>query len=346
MNSELLQTLSGLLATHPQADQLLRSLSVLVRLTEVDPDRLDWEILAATIEDLEQGYRVFAPYRHQRKLTLFGSARLPGDSPEYQMAQAFSAQIAQHGFLVMTGAGGGIMAAGNSGAGPENSFGLHIPLPSEEQPNSFIDSESKGINFRYFFTRKLFFLKECDAIAAFPGGLGTQDEIFECLTLAQTGRFGPVPIILLDHPRGNYWQQWQTYVSSQLIKRGLANTFDRSLYRITNNLDTACHWISDFYRIYQSSRYVDEQWVMRLKAEPTEAILAKLNTEFADVLLRGDIRKSAPLIEEQDSSANPLPRLVLTPKRGCAGRLFALIYRLNELMPPDVGTEHPEIRQG
>jgi len=185
-----------------------RALAVLVRLSGEEIERLDWKIVSASLQDMERAFKVFYPYRHVRKVTIFGSARLSSDSPEYRMALDFARYITQQGYMVMTGAGGGIMEAGNEGAGAEKSFGLNIELPFEQGANPFIQGDPKLIPFKYFFTRKLFFLRESDAIALFPGGFGTQDEALECLTLCQTGRYGPIPVVLIDHPGGTYWHAW------------------------------------------------------------------------------------------------------------------------------------------
>ena len=203
-----------------------------MRLASSEIDRLDWKILSASLADMERGLKLFHTYRHVRKITIFGSARTPSDSPEYQMAANFARYVTNLGFMVMTGGGGGIMQAGNEGAGRENSFGLNIQLPFEQEANPFIQGDSKLINFKYFFTRKLFLLKESDAIALFPGGFGTQDEAFECMTLSQTGKFGPVPLVLIDPPGGDYWQAWSNYIHEHLLQKGLISPEDPSLYTV------------------------------------------------------------------------------------------------------------------
>ena len=176
-----------------------RSLSTIMRMAGEELDRLDWKILSASLHDMEKGFEVFYPYRHVRKITIFGSARTPEDAREYQMAVDFARRVSELGFMVMTGAGGGIMQAGNEGARMEKSFGLNVQLPFEEGSNRFIEGDRKLINFKYFFTRKLFFLRESDALALFPGGFGTLDEAFETLTLTQTGKYGPAPIVLFGN---------------------------------------------------------------------------------------------------------------------------------------------------
>ena len=181
------------------------ALSTILRMADDEVDRLDWKILNAALQDMERAFQVFYPYRHVRKISIFGSARIAPGTPEYQLAADFAKQIVDLGFMVITGAGPGIMQAGNEGAGRDKSFGVNIQLPFEQGSNPFIEGDRKLIPFKYFFTRKLFFLKESDALALFPGGFGTLDELFECLTLSQTGKSSPMPLVLIDRPGGHYW---------------------------------------------------------------------------------------------------------------------------------------------
>ena len=247
--------------------------------------------------------------------------------------------------MVITGAGGGIMQAGNEGAGKENSFGLNIRLPFEQGANSAIAGDDKLIDFKYFFTRKLFFLKESDAIALFPGGFGTQDEAFETLTLCQTGKYGPVPLVLIDRPGGDYWSSWNDYICSQLKNNGLISPEDPSLYTVTDDLDTACQTIKDFYRVYHSSRYVGKLFVMRLKTELSEAAVEQLNEEFSDILSKGKITKSEALAaERRDLETIDLPRLTFYFNQKSLGRLHQLIAKINLLGDVCDATKHPEIK--
>ena len=287
-NSEILdQQLNKLLsnlASHPHRKLIQRALEVLLRIAESDTERLNWKILSASLEDLEQGFQKFYPYRHTRKIAIFGSARTSPQQAEYKMAVDFARGMTQSGFMVITGAGGGIMQAGNEGAGRANSFGLNIKLPFEQGANPLINGDDKLISFKYFFTRKLFFLRESDAIALFPGGFGTQDEAFETLTLCQTGKYGPVPLILIDRPGGDYWHSWNNYICTQLKDKGLISPEDPSLYTITDRLDVAYQTIKNFYRVYHSSRYVGKVFVMRLNLELSDRAVEHLNQEFADIL--------------------------------------------------------------
>lgn len=319
-----------------------RSLSTLVRLTVEDIERLDWKILSAALLDMEAAFQAFHPHRHTRKITIFGSARIQPDTPEYQIAEAFGRAVVQQGFLVMTGAGGGIMEAGNKGATKAHSFGLNIQLPFEQEANPYIDPGNL-VEFKYFFTRKLFFLKESDAIALFPGGFGTQDEAFECVTLGQTGRFGPCPVVLIDCPGGDYWKDWDAYIRKHLLHRGLISPHDCSIYTITDNVEVACETIRSFYRVYHSSRYVGDRFVIRLKTELCDEAVAQLNEEFSDILVQGIIEKSHGLPEETGDETFELPRLVFFFNRRDAGRMYELIRQINTLGDSDsVESSHPE----
>lgn len=335
----------------PQGDFAVEALLTLLRMTEEDIDRLDWKILRASLQDMERAFQVFHNYRHVRKIAVFGSARLPEESEEYQMAARFAQCAASQGFMVMTGAGGGIMEAANKGAGADQSFGLNIELPFEQFSNPFIEGDSKLINFKYFFTRKLFFLREADAVALFPGGFGTQDEAFECLTLSQTGKSPPVPVILIDKPGGTYWKAWNHYIQSHLIPSRLISPEDSCLYTLTDDLDVACSAISGFYRVYHSSRYVGDELVIRLNHEIEDAQLAALNENFSDILISGQIEKCQMLDQEtehqqpqpqqvSDQTEN-LPRLRFRFNQRNHGRLYQMIAAINDMGgAPDL--ERPE----
>jgi uncharacterized protein (TIGR00730 family) len=340
-----LQQLLKDLAHHPEGKLIQRALEVLLRIAGEDTERLNWKILTASLEDLEQGFQKFYPYRHTRKIAIFGSARTSPQQPEYQVAYDFARRMTQAGFMVITGAGGGIMQAGNAGAGRDNSFGLNIRLPFEQGANSSINGDDKLINFKYFFTRKLFFLKESDAIALFPGGFGTQDEAFETLTLCQTGKYGPVPLVLIDQPGGDYWHSWNDYICQQLKAKGLISREDSHLYTITDRLDIACQTIKDFYRVYHSSRYVGKLLVMRLTLKLSDSMLAELNQEFGDILSQGEIIQNAALPEEQQELATlNLPRLCFYFNQKSFGRLYQLISKINCFGDTCDATKHPETK--
>lgn len=338
--AELIEQLPTL--KHRQLIQ--RALSTIVRLADCELERLDWKILSASLADMEQGFQVFHPYRHVRKITIFGSARTSPETPEYRMAVDFARRVAQMGFMVMTGGGGGIMQAGNEGAGRENSFGLNIHLPFEQEANPVMVGDAKLIQFKYFFTRKLFLLRESDAVALFPGGFGTQDEAFECMTLSQTGKFGPVPLVLIDRPGGDYWRAWSDYINEHLMKQGLISPDDPSIYTVTDNLDVACNAITGFYQVYHSSRYVGEKLIIRLKTDLSDAAVEQLNTEFNDILVKGRIEKSKALPEEtQEEGIAGLPRLVLYFNQRDLGRFYQMLAAINQSgSPSEESTAHPE----
>lgn len=335
--------LIGRLPTLKHRQFIQQSLSIILRLADSDIERLDWKILSAALVDMERGFQLFYNYRHIRKITIFGSARLTPETPAYQMAVAFSRAVSQLGFMIITGGGGGIMQAGQEGAGRDNSFGLNIQLPFEQQPNPVIHGDTKLINFKYFFTRKLFLLKESDAVALFPGGFGTQDEAFECMTLSQTGKFGPVPLVLIDQPGGDYWQSWNQYIDGKLVKTGLVSPDDPSLYTITDNLEVACHAITSFYQVYHSSRYVGDQLVIRLREDLSDDQVEALNTNFSDILVTGKIAKSQALPQEGQDETSDLPRLVLYFNQRDLGRLYQMIGVINQVgIPTPEEVAHPE----
>ena len=339
--NDLLQQLPNL----RHGELIAQSLALIVQMAGNDIDRLDWKILNASLQDMGRAFSTFYPYRHVRKIAIFGSARISPDTEEYQMAREFARCVTAQGYMVITGAGGGIMQAGNEGAGADQSFGLNIQLPFEQGANPFIEGDPKLVPFKYFFTRKVFFLRESDALALFPGGFGTQDEAFECLTLTQTGKSAPVPLVLIDKPGGSYWHDWANYVDKQLLKRGLISPDDPSLYTITEDIDVACDAISSFYRVYHSSRYVGEQLVIRLKSDLTDESVALLNDNFADILVKGTIEKSKALPQEAQDETFDLPRLVLHFNQKDLGRLYRLIATINQLGTPMLSQEdsaHPE----
>lgn len=320
-----------------------QALATIIRLGSSDIDRLDWKILSSALADMERGFELFHNYRHIRKITIFGSARLSSETPEYQMALEFARTVSGMGFMVMTGGGGGIMQAGHEGAGRDNSFGLNIQLPFEQQANPFIEGDPKLINFKYFFTRKLFLLKESDAVALFPGGFGTQDEAFECMTLSQTGKFGPVPVVLIDHPGGDYWRSWSDYIDQQLVQKGLVSPDDPSLYTVTDNLEVAYDAIKSFYQVYHSSRYVSNQLVIRLSCELSDAEVERLNNEFSDILVKGKIEKTQALPQENQDETADLPRLILHFNQRDLGRLYQMIATINQMgKPSQEEIDHPE----
>ncbi len=323
----------------PHAEFLREMIQSVLRLIHNQTTRGEIKILNAALRELVYAFKVFTPYRAVRKVTMFGSARITEDQPEYRQAVAFAQAISQQGWMVITGAGDGIMKAGQDGAGRERSFGVNIRLPFEQQANEVIQNDSKLVTFRYFFTRKLIFVMEADAIALFPGGFGTMDETFEILTLVQTGKSTPLPVVCVDRPGGDFWRAWDRCVQELFIARGLISPPDRHLYRIVDSVEDAVQEIATFYRNYHSSRYVGERLVLRLKQAPTPEVLDGLNEAFGDILVQDRLRVSPALPEEDEPALADLPRLVLHFNRRDFGRLRQLIDALNRL--PELATERP-----
>jgi hypothetical protein len=295
----------------------------------------DLKLLNAALKELRHAFRVFAPYAHVRKVAVFGSARTGPDHPDWAQAKRFAERAVESGWMVITGAGDGIMGAAQGGAGRSSSFGVNIRLPWEQQANEVIAGDEKLINFRYFFSRKLTFVKNSHAIALFPGGFGTHDEGFEALTLIQTGKSEMLPVVFVDSPGGSYWRDWEEYVRSHLLGRGLISEEDLALFKITDDVEEAIAELTGFYRNYHSSRYVREWLVIRVREAPDAAALAALSDEFADLLAGGSIEVRGALPEE-GGEADPFPRVLLRFDRKHHGRLRQLIDRLNVLAEPEV----------
>lgn len=314
------------------ADLVREMLVSVLRLARQETPRGDLKIVNTALKELRHAFGVFGRHRGARKATVFGSARLPSESPECRAAAAFAARVAARGFMVITGGAGGIMQAGNGGAGRARSFGVAIRLPFEQGANPVLEGDEKLLWFKYFFTRKLLFVKESDAVALFPGGFGTLDEGFEVLTLAQTGKNRPIPIVLVDRPGGTYWAAWERFVRDEIVARGLASPEDLALFRRADDPDAAAEEIARFYRNYHSSRFVGERFVIRLNRPIPRAALATLNAEFRDIVLSGAIEGTSTLPgEENEPELASLPRLVLAFDRRGFSRLRSLIDRLNAL---------------
>ncbi|HZL35377.1 MAG TPA: TIGR00730 family Rossman fold protein [Tepidisphaeraceae bacterium] len=316
----------------PDGDLVGEIFATAMKLLRDRTNRGDIKLIDKSVKELRYALKIFAPYRDIRKVSIFGSARTPESHGDYQQAAHFAKAMAAAGWMVITGAGGGIMAAGHGGAGAKPSFGLAIRLPFEQLTNPFIANDPKLINFRYFFTRKLMFVRSSHAIVCLPGGFGTMDEGFEVLTLVQTGKSVPVPIVFIDSPGGDYWSTWQEYIEKQLLSRGLISPSDLRLYKITDNVDHAVHEIRHFYDNYHSLRYVRDDLVMRLQRRPTEAQLAEISRSFSDIKIRGPFKATGPLPAEVDEpSLAHLARLVFAFNRRDHGRLRMLIDYLNDL---------------
>ena len=303
-----------------------------LKLHDAQLDLLELKIITRAMKELRHAFAVFRDYRDRPKVSVFGSARTPADDPLYQLASRFAQRIVGHGYMVITGGADGIMRAAQEGAGREHSFGVNIMLPFEQGANSTIADDPKLITFKYFFTRKLMFQKEANAIALFPGAFGTHDEGFEVLTLAQTGKSDPKPIVCLQTPGCTYWHHWHSFIQTDLLGRGLINQEDLSLFRIVESEDEAVSEIQTFYRTYHSLRFVGRQLAMRLQRPISNEQVAAIQEQFADLLAEGLFLQRNALPEELDEPAlSDLPRLVFAFNRRSAGRLRQLIDHLNRL---------------
>lgn len=314
------------------ADLVADIIETALRLLRDVEHRGDVRVIQTAVRELRLAFKLFAPYADRRKVTIFGSARTDPSRPEYQQAVEFGRLMAEAGYMVITGAGGGIMQAGHEGAGPEMSFGANIRLPWEQAANPVIKKDAKLITFRYFFTRKLTFIRHSDAVALFPGGFGTLDEGYEALTLMQTGKSRLMPLVLIDRPGGEFWKIWDRYIRDHLLGNGLISPEDLNLYQITDRPEQAVKWITRFYRNYHSSRFVGDRLVIRLQHRPSDTALAALNEDFADIITGDPVRVVPPTQEErEDEDFVELPRIAFGFDRKSYGRLREMIDRLNGL---------------
>jgi len=320
---------AALPATEERSAEFLRQIiTTAVKMQREEESLGDLKLINSALKELRWAFKVFGPTRHSRKVTVFGSARTAAGAPAYEQARDLGARMAQRGWGVITGAGGGIMAAAHGGAGPERSWGVNIQLPFEQEANEVVRGGKQLVNFKYFFTRKLIFLKETDAIVLFPGGYGTHDEGFEALTLIQTGKADPVPVVFIEPSGSGYWREWHDYVERHLKAPGLISPDDTALFRVTDDVAAAIDEIERFYRVYHSMRYVGDKLVMRLQAELSMRRLDELNEQFAYIVASGRIEQGEALDAERGQLAG-LPRLVLRYNRADAAGLRRLIDAVN-----------------
>ena len=290
----------------------------------------DLKLMNRSLKEMRYAAKVFSAYRGFRKVCVFGSARTPPSEAQYAVAEEFAREMVAQNYMVITGGGDGIMGAAQKGAGREHGFGLNIRLPFEQRANPIIEGDPKLINFNYFFTRKLNFVKETHAFALFPGGFGTMDEGFEVLTLMQTGKARIIPVVLLDRPGGSYWETWMKFLTEHLLKFGYIGLEDFHFFKIMPNVTEAVREIVNFYSVYQSSRWVGEQLVIRMSKKLSRTALAKLNSDFSDILRTGKIVQGAALRQEKNEPEIwELPRLIFTPHRRSFGRFRQLIDAIN-----------------
>ena len=310
-------------------DLLAEMIVTVCRLAGDKTDRGDLKLLSRAFKELRYAFKVFEPYSDVRKVSIFGSSRTPIDHPDYAQADAFARRMRELHWMVITGAGDGIMRAGHDGAGPEASFGVAIRLPFEQRTNTIIADDSKLVNFNYFFTRKLLFMKEASAVALFPGGFGTQDEGFEALTLIQTGKSSPIPIVMVDAPGGTYWKHWKTYVERELLSTGMISPEDMDLFAITDDVDVAVREITQFYRRFHSSRFVGDLFVMRLQSPLPAETIERLNDEFRGIVVTDRIVQHTGPVDGEYNEWPDKPRLSLHFDRKSIGRLRNLIDEVN-----------------
>ncbi|MBN2622711.1 MAG: TIGR00730 family Rossman fold protein [Acidimicrobiales bacterium] len=332
MERELIRQLLDDAGATRNRDVLAEIYRTAFELTTDDADRLDLKIARDALKEMRIAYRLFAPYSGVRKVTVFGSARTLSTDPLYAHARNLATRLADVGWMVVTGAGPGIMAAATEGAGADRSLGVTIRLPFEETTAGPLAGSDRVVSMKYFFTRKLMLVKESSGFVALPGGFGTLDETLELLTLVQTGKATPSPLVLLDVPGQTYWEAWEGFVRQELVDAGWVSPGDVNLYTITDDVDEAVATVRGFWRNYQGLRWVGDRLVVRLRAEPTDAEVAALAEQFADVCLDGAIERTAPLpAEVSDSDALDLHRIVLTfdPRKG--GRFREMIRALNSL---------------
>lgn len=294
--------------------------------------RGDLKILSRTLRELRYAFKVFSPYRQHRKVTVFGSARTPPSAPCYQQALEFGREMAARKWMVITGAASGIMEAGHRGAGREFAMGLNIMLPFEQSANPVIAGDAKLVHMKYFFTRKLMFVKECDAVVCLPGGFGTLDEALEVLTLLQTGKHDMMPVVFLDAAGGTYWKSVDTFFREQLLATGMISPEDTRLYYLCESVSEAVHEVTNFYRVYHSMRYVKQDLVLRLQRPLSADELDAVRGQFSDIVSEGTYQCSGPLPAERDEpELADLPRLVFRFNRRSLGRLRTLIDHLNQV---------------
>jgi uncharacterized protein (TIGR00730 family) len=317
-------------ADSPDRDLLADIMVTITRLAREGCDRGDLKLLTSSFMELRYAFKVFAPYSHIRKVSIFGSSRTPAGHPDYVQAESFARLMRLRNWMVITGAGDGIMGAGQAGAGRAASFGVAIRLPHEQKTNEVIQADPKLINFKYFFTRKILFLKEASAICLFPGGFGTHDEGFESLTMIQTGKAALMPIVMVDSPGGTCWQHWRTYIKAELLHNGMIEEEDMNLFKLTDDVDAAVEEITGFYRRYHSMRYVGSKLVLRINSPLPAQTLQQLNDTYCGILTAGRIEQCAGPVEGEDGEYPDMPRLALQFNRKNVGTLRLMINDINK----------------
>jgi uncharacterized protein (TIGR00730 family) len=322
------------LAGHVHHPEIIRDMIIAaLKAGQEDDGRADLKLMDTTLKEMRFTSKIFGRYTNVKKVTVFGSARTRPEEPVYKMAHRLGRKVARMGWMVITGAGGGIMQAVNEGAGRAHSFGVNIRLPFEQKPNPVLENNPRLITYKYFFNRKVAFLKEADAVALFPGGFGTLDEAMETLTLLQTGKRYPLPLILVDEPGGDYWLKWKRFFEDELLARGYISACDFNFFELVDTVDDAVARIAGFYRRYHSMRYVDEKLVIRLATEMDRKSAVELGRRFRSILVPGGrIYPSVALPQEEDEpELSSLPRLIVDFNRRDFGSLRSLIDAINDI---------------
>lgn len=324
---ELFRQVKGV--THP--DIVREMIIAALKAGQENYNRADMRLMNMTLKEMRFTSKIFSPYRNVRKVTVFGSARTRPDEPIYAMAQEFGLRLAEKGYMVITGAGGGIMQAVNEGAGADHSFGVNIQLPFEQEANPVLTGHPRLITYKYFFNRKVAFVKEADAIALFPGGFGTLDEAMEILTLVQNGKHAPMPIVFIDDPGETYWTQWLTFFREELLADGYISAYDFSLFDRVKSVGEAVDHICSFYRRYHSMRYVDRRLVIRLSEAIDSGRIAALKAEFSDIIIAGGdmVLAEALPAEADEPEIGGLQRIVVDFDQKSFGRLREFVNALN-----------------
>lgn len=331
---EAIEDLISLAGGIHHGDMVREMILAALKAGQESEDRADLKLMNTTLKEMRFTTKIFAPYKEVKKVTVFGSARTKPGEPIYEMATVFGKQLVEKGYMVITGAGPGIMQAVNEGAGPEHSFGVNIRLPFEQKANPVLEGNPKTINYKYFFSRKVAFLKESDAVAMFPGGFGTLDEAMETLTLVQTGKRNPMPIVFLDEPDSTYWTRWREFLQRELLRLGYVSPMDFSLFDLVSTVESAVEKISRFYHCYHSLRYVKDRLVIRLHSPIDFDRETDLREHFSDILTSPHeffFSQNALPEEADEPEISHLPRLVLTFNRRDFGRLHQLIDHLNNM---------------
>lgn len=311
-------------------DEVLQLLATVMNAASSDIEPHDLSMMNRTLNEMFAADKMFMPYRNVRKITCFGSARIQPDDPAYRQAVDFARMAVDNGYMIITGGGPGIMQACNEGAGKENSFGLNITLPFEQHANPFVDGSDKMMDFYYFYTRKLNFLKQTDALVAFEGGFGTMDEIYETITLMQTGKCSIFPIVLLDIPGETFWYRWARFIEKELLDENLISHNDMHLLYLSKSAEDAMAYIERFYRRFHSYYFEGEKCIIRIMEPLTEKALDWILHDYTDIMPKGDLVQLEEDADDPEPQLAALPRLRFTLKRGDYARLKDLIDIVND----------------